>query len=421
MPSIRRRQFLKLAGSAAAFAAVPRALSAAIAPPRVVVVGAGFGGATAAKYLRLWGGDVDVTLVEPNAQHVSCILSNLVVTGALGMDRITLGYDSLRTARGVRVMQGLARAIDPAARTVEVDTGAGVSTLEWDHLVLAPGVDFLAPAGAWNPELTPHAWKAGAQTTLLRDQLQAMPDGGLVVLRIPKAPYRCPPGPYERACAIAEVLQRSKPRAKLLVLDGNPGITAEPATFERAFSELYGGLLEYHAGVSVSEIDSAAHTLATSVGPLAADVINFIPDHQAGAIVREAGLATDPTGRWAPVSPRSYATPAWPEVHVIGDSQATGQPKSGHMANAQAKVCADAIVRALQGLPADPQPVTSSACFSPVAPGLASWLHASFRYDPTSDSMARIAESFGEAEAWSAEHYEQMFEWADTLFGDSFR
>jgi NADH dehydrogenase FAD-containing subunit len=173
--------------------------------------------------------------------------------------------------------------------------------------------------------------------------------------------------------------------------------------------------------VSVSEIDSAARTLATSAGPLAADVINFIPDHRAGAIVREAGLATDPTGRWAPVSPRSYATPAWPEVHVIGDSQATGQPKSGHMANAQAKVCADAIVRALQGLPADPQPVTSSACFSPVAPGLASWLHASFRYDPASDSMARIAESFGEAEAWSAEHYEQMFEWADTLFGDSFR
>jgi NADPH-dependent 2,4-dienoyl-CoA reductase/sulfur reductase-like enzyme len=421
MPSMHRRQFLKLAGSAAAFAAVPRAISAAIAPPRVVVVGAGFGGATVARYLRLWGGSVDVTLIEPNAQHVSCILSNLVVTGALGMDRITLGYDALRAAHGVRVMQGAAVAVDPAARTVDVDTGAGISTLEWDHLVLAPGVDFLPPAGAWDPELTPHAWKAGPQTTLLRDQLGAMPDGGLVVLRIPKAPYRCPPGPYERACAIAEVLQRSKPGAKLVVLDGNPSIAAEPATFERAFTQLYGGLLEYHTNVTVSELDSASRTLQTSLGPLSADVVNFIPDHKAGAIVHAAGLATDPTGRWAPVSPLSYGTPSHPEIHVIGDSQATGQPKSGHMANAQAKVCADAILRAFQGLPPDPQPVTSSACFSPVARGLASWLHASFRYDVATSAMVRIPESFGEAEAWSAEHYEQMFEWADTLFGDSFR
>jgi NADH dehydrogenase FAD-containing subunit len=421
MRTLGRRDFLKLTGAAAAFSAVPRLVSAALAPPRVVVVGGGFGGATVAKYLRLWGGNVDVTLVDPARSHVACILSNGVVTGEYGLSRITIPYSDLAAKHGVRVMRARALEIDPAGRTVAVQANAVTTTLPYDHLVLAPGVSFLKPRGAYDANLTPHAWQAGAQTTLLRDQLAAMPAGGVFVLRIPPSPYRCPPGPYERACVVADYLKRNKPRAKIVVLDANSAIQAEPVNFGAAFSQLYAGVLEYHTSVSIQSLDSATRTLQTSLGPITGSVVNFIPDHRAGKLVLQAGLATDASRRWAPVDPLSYATPAQPAIHVIGDSQATGQPKSGHMANAQAKVCADAILRSFAGLPPDPQPATNSACYSPVSSTLAAWLTASFQYDPTSRAMARVPESFGEAPRWSSDNLEQMFEWADTLFADSFR
>jgi sulfide dehydrogenase [flavocytochrome c] flavoprotein chain len=417
MNAFSRRHFLKLLGAASAFAALPPAVRAATTPPRVVIIGGGFAGATLAKYLRLWGGNVDVTLVDPNASHTACILSNLVVTGAISMSRITLSYDSLRTKYGVRVLRDSALAVDPAGHSVSLASGA---TLPYDRLVLAPGIDFL-PIPGWDPNLVPHAWQAGPQTTLLKNQLAAMTAGRPFVLTVPKAPYRCPPGPYERACVVADYVKRKKPGSKVIVLDANASIVAEPHNFGNAFNQTYAGIIEYYTNVTVNQVDSANRMIYTSLGNFSAGVLNVIPDQRAGAIVTNAGLTTDPTGRWAPVSPLSYASTVHGDIHVIGDSQATGQPKSGHMASSQAKVCADAILRAFAGLTPDPAPTTNSACYSPITASTASWLTAAFQYDAASNSMKLVPAAFGEARAPSQDNYQEMFKWADNIFADSYK
>lgn len=402
--------------SAATAASLPLRVAAGTTAPRVIVIGGGFGGATVAKYLKLWGDNVDVTLVEPNANHISCILSNLVVTGAIGMDRITLSYDGLKT-RGVRVLQDRALHIDPVARRVSLASGV---TLDYDRLVLSPGIDFL-PVPGWDPNAIPHAWQAGPQTTLLKNQLAAMPSGGTFVMNIPKAPYRCPPGPYERACVVADYLVRKKPGSKIVVLDANGGILVEPHNFGLAFNETYRDVLEYHTNVTVTEADSATRTLYTSLGNFRGAVVNLLPNMQAGKIVRDTGLATEPTGRWAPVSALSYESASEAGIHVIGDSQATPQPKSGHMASSQAKVCADAILRSFAGIDPHPAPATNSACYSPISAKKASWLSANYQYDPGTRSMKLVSESFGEAKESSGDNYEEMFQWAANIFTDSFR
>jgi NADH dehydrogenase FAD-containing subunit len=418
MSTINRRQFLKfigIASAAAAAATLPLRVSAATTAPRVVIIGGGFGGATLAKYLKLWGDNVDVTLVEPNTTHISCILSNLVVTGALGMERITLQYDKLKN-RGIRVLQDFAVGIDPMSRAVKLASGA---TLPYDRLVLSPGIDFL-PIPGLDTIRIPHAWQAGQQTTLLRNQLAAMPSGGTFVMTIPKAPYRCPPGPYERACVVADYLKRKKPGSKIIVLDANAGILVEPHNFGIAFNETYRANLEYHTNITVNEVDSSTRTLYTSAGSFNASVLNVLPNQQAGWIVRNAGLATDATRRWAPIDPLSYESLSVPNIHVIGDSQATGQPKSGHMASSQAKVCADAILRSFAGLAPNPSPATNSACYSPISSSKASWLSANFQYDPNTRSMKLVSDSFGEAREANGDNYEDMFQWADNVFADSF-
>lgn len=417
--NMNRRDFLKLAGLATAGWSFPRSLSAAITPPRVVVIGGGFGGATAAKYIKRWGQNIDVTLVDRSTIHHACILSNLVVTGQIPMSRITLNYTTLIN-RGIRFVQGEALGIDAGARKVTLQTPTGSRVLEYDHLVLAPGVDFINPAGAYNADLTPHAWKAGPQTRLLKSQLAAMPAGGTVLQTIPKAPYRCPPGPYERACVIADYLKRTKPGSKIILLDANPGITAEPENFGAAFAS-YAGILEYRPNAQVVEVNSAARTVSTTQGIFKGEVVNLIPDHKAGQIVYAAGLVNDATSRWAHVDALTYGSTARPEIHIIGDSQATGQPKSGHMANSQAKVCADAIVRAFSGQAPDPAPTTNSACFSPISSTRASWLTVGFQYDPATRAMKRVDASFGEAKGPSTENFKDMFDWASCIFGDSFR
>lgn len=423
MTAFNRRQFLKLAGATSLVAAMPRSLSAATPlSNRVVIIGGGFAGATAAKYLKHWDNTIDVTLVEPNATHYACILSNLVITGAISMNRINLSYDGLRN-RGVKIVQALATAIDPVGSKVGLSNGA---TLDYEHLILAPGIDFINPnpAGAerlYDPNLTPHAWKAGPQTTLLKNQLAAMPDGGVFVMNVPKTPYRCPPGPYERACIVAAYLKRKKRRSKIIVLDANPDIVAEPHTFGTAFSQTYAGTLEYHANVGITQVNSSLKTIDTTIGALSADVLNMIPNQKAGQIVFDAGVVNDPTGRWATVDPLTYGSTVYENIYVIGDSQATAQPKSGHMANSQAKVCVDSIIRAFVGETPDPQPTTNSACFSPITETEASWLTAVYQYDPTTHSMKRVEDSFGEAAEPSSENYEHMSHWADNIFADSFR
>lgn len=415
---MNRRNFLQLAGLASASLALPRAVRANTTAPRVVIVGGGFAGATVAKYLRLWGGNIDVTLIDRNAFHYACILSNLVVTGQLPLDRVKLGYSDLQTKRGVNFHQGEVVAVNPDAREISAVVNGATHVFPYDHLVLAPGIEFIAPAGAWNPDLTPHAWKAGAQTLLLKQQLAAMPATGRFVMNIPKSPYRCPPGPYERACVVADYLKRRKPGARITVLDANATIQAEPATFDRAFRETYKGILTFVQGAEVSQVVSSERRIVTSKGTFTGSVLNFIPNQRAGDIVTQAGLVNDPSGRWALVNPLTYGSTARPEIHILGDSQGTGQPKSGHMANSQAKVCADAIIRAFNGEDPDPAPTTSSACFSPITSTKASWLSASFQFDPTTASMKRV--DLGEAHEPTSDGFQQMYQWADNIFADSF-
>jgi NADPH-dependent 2,4-dienoyl-CoA reductase/sulfur reductase-like enzyme len=418
--AMTRRNFLGVAGAVALSTGGMAPLSSMAASKRVVVVGGGFGGATVAKYLSLWGPDVDVTLVEPNQLHYSCILSNGVVTGDYDMKRIALRYGRLKDHYGVRMIHGSATTVDPVNRTMTVDTGGGNLELAYDKLVLSPGVDFIEPDGSYDANETPHAWKAGAQTLKLKRKLRGMSDGGVFVIRIPRAPYRCPPGPYERACVVSDYLQRHKPRSKVIVLDENPRIMAEARTFGDAFNGRYADILEYHTEVSVSEVHSAAGNLVTSIGDITGDVVNFIPDHKAGGFLHDNGLVDDQAGRWVRINPLNYAALAQPDIHVIGDSQATGQPKSGHMANAQAKVCADAILREFAGEQPNPQPSTASACFSPITRDTAGWLTAVFQYDLASGAMKLVPESFAEADRVTKDNYEEMFAWADNLFADSF-
>jgi len=433
MKSLNRRDFLKLFGAASAMSLLPRTVSAQTVAPRVVVIGGGFGGATVAKYLRMWGGNVQVTLVDPNAAHISCVLSNLVVTGALSMTRITLGYSSLATNHGVEILQGTALAVDPAGGKVTVGTASGNVDLEYDHLVLAPGIDFAPAPGLWDPNLTPHAWKAGPQTTLLKNQLAAMRNRETFVMTVPKSPYRCPPGPYERACVVADYLKRKRRTgAKVIVLDANASIQAEPEAFTQAFNVTHKGWIEYVPNAVVQSVNSSTRSIVTSARTVNnARVLNYIPNQKAGGIA--ASLGVNSSG-FVSVNPLTYAIGNYPDIHVIGDSCAVpatdgkAVPKSAHMANAEAKICADAILRALRGEAPDENIATSSACYSPITSKTASWLSTNFVYGDIYDAVGNVKGKgmhrvdIGEAPAdqVGGDSYEDMFTWADSLFSDCF-
>ncbi len=381
----------------------------------VVVVGGGMGGATVAKFLRLWGGqNLRVTLIERNPSYTSNILSNLVLNGQRTLSSLAYDYARLRDNYGVNVIQGEVMGIDPVARKVSLGDG---STQTYDRLVLAPGLEFDLMPGLTDYQTIPHAWQAGPQTALLAQQLAAMPAGGTFVMTIPAAPFRCPPGPYERACVVADYLKRNKPGAKVIVLDANPGIAAERASFETAFNTLHAGVIEYHAAATIDSIDPVTRLVQTNLGSIAASVLNPIPPQRAPRLVQDAGLV-NVNGRWAGVDVLSYESTAHPGVHVIGDASATTQPKAGHIANAEAKVCADAIVRMLAGQAPDPAPVTNSACYSPITATTASWLTAIYHYDPASRTMKPYVT--GEAASITSGNYEDMFPWFNNLMADSF-
>ena len=337
---------------------------------KVVVVGGGFAGATAARALAAAGHQV--TMIEAEAQYLSCPFSNPVVAGLRELDQQRFNWDRVAAA-GVKLVQARASGVDGAARRVLLDGGA----IEYDRLVLAPGVDMrlgndpgaLPGYDQAAAAQMPHAWKAGPQTLLLRDQLRAMPDGGTVVMAIPANPYRCPPGPYERASLIAWYLKTNKPRSKLLVLDAKDGFSKQKL-FQQAWAAMYPGLLEWVSlsdGGKVAQVDPAAMTLSTDFGDHKADVANVIPPQRASAIAQAAGVA-DRTG-WCPVDPVSFESKLVPGIHVIGDAAVMGaMPKSAFAANAQAKVCAQAITALLaERIP--PEPRLINTCYSLVAPG----------------------------------------------------
>ncbi len=386
---------------------------------RVIVIGGGMAGATAAKYLRMWGDQLDITLIDRSATYTSCILSNLVVTGQRSLGSLQFNYAALQNKYAVKFVQSDVLGLDPVKKSVRLANG---STLSADRIVLAPGVEFdvipgLESAAAQN--LVPHAWKAGSQTLTLRDRLRALPAGGVVVLTIPKAPYRCPPGPYERACIFADYLKKNKPGSRIIVLDANPGIQAEQATFSNAFNFTHAGVLEYRNNVEVLSIDATAGIVRTNIGNVNAQLINAIPPHRAGAIIAASGL-NNSAGRWAGVNVLSYESTAAPGIHVIGDSSATTQPKAGHIANQEAKVCADAIANLFAGRTIDPAPSTNSACYSTITMREASWLTAVFAYDSATKTMKPVPGAVGEAGTGTQDDFEDMLKWFSALMGDTF-
>ncbi len=413
--TLTRRQFLQGVGVVTAAGSFPAIIKAASTRPQIVVVGGGFAGATAAKYLRHWSTAVDVTLVEPNASYYSCIMSNLVLNNQLNLSQITFNYTTLTQKYGVKVVNDWVDSINAPNQTVQLRNG---TTLAYDRLIIAPGVKFLDVPGLDSTKV-PHAWKAGVQTQLLQQQLAAMPAGGTFVMTIPAAPYRCPPGPYERACVVADYLKRNKPGSKVTVLDANAAIVAEKAIFEAAFTNTYGDMLQYVPNATLQSVDSDQKIAYTSAGTYKADVLNVIPAQSAGDILHTAGLV-NVGSKWAGVNPLSYESTVSPNIHIIGDSQATAQPKAGHIANAEAKVCADAILRLLAGGQPYGLPMTNSACYSPITATTASWLSAVFAYDQASGTMQVVTASNGGAAAPSTKNYSRMFDWANNLFADTF-
>ena len=285
--------------------------------------------------------------------------------------------------------------------------------------MIAPGVDFDIIPGletAAAQAKVPHAWKAGPQTTALRNMITAMPSGGVFVMTIPAKPYRCPPGPYERACVVADWLKRNRPGSKVIVLDANPEIIAEKHSFEEGFA-LNG--VTYVPNVIINNVDASTLTVNTNQGNFRGNVLNVIPPHRAGKVITANGLA-DAGGKWTSVDVLSYEAKVAPGIHVIGDASATTQPKAGHIANQEAKVCADAILRMFSGRAVDPAPVTNSACYSPITFETASWLTVTFAYDPVSQTMKAVPASAGEASARSKDNFEEMNKWFTALMGDTF-
>ena len=390
--------------------------------PHVLVVGGGMGGATLSKYLRMWsGGEIAVSLVDRDAAYTTCMLSSLVLTGQRTLSAGTVSRAVLSSGYGVKLVTGAVTGIDAANHQVTLADG---TTLRGDRLVLAPGLEFDRLPGLESNaafDANPHAWVAGPQTTALAAQLRAMRAGGTFVLTIPPVPYRCPPGPYERASLVADWLKRNKPGNKVIVLDANPAIVAERASFTRAFTVTHAGVIDYVPNAVVQSIDAPSKTVHTTLGSFRADVLNPIPPQRAPKLLADAGLVNF-AGRWAGVNVLNYeSTVAVASgVHVIGDACGTTQPKSGHIANQEAKVCADAIIRALRGSPPDQGPMTSSACFSTITMSTASWLHASFVYDPGTKTMQIVPASAAEAASADGDNFKDMLKWFDGIMKDSF-
>jgi sulfide dehydrogenase [flavocytochrome c] flavoprotein chain len=391
---------------------------------RVLVVGGGFGGATAAKYLRLFSdGKVDVTLVEPNTSFVSCPMSNLVLGGQRQLADITTPYTGLSGKHGVRVRQDRVLAIDPVKKTATLASGGAIA---YDKLVLAPGVDMvwdsvqgLKEANASGQIL--QAWKAGPETAALRRQLEAMRDGGTYAIVIPEAPYRCPPGPYERASVIAAYFKRAKPRSKVLIVDGNPDVTSKGPLFKKAWAELYPGMVEYRAQHKAVAVDARSNTVKFEIqDDLKADVLNVLPTMRAGELAVATGLA-NANARWCHVDFLNFQSTVAKDIHVIGDSiqVAAGMPKSGHMANSHAKVTAAAIVAELTGQPVNPHPMLTNVCMSFVDDSHVIHVASVHEFVPTQKTFRTIGGSGGVSDVRSDLEGRYAQAWARNIWADA--
>jgi NADPH-dependent 2,4-dienoyl-CoA reductase/sulfur reductase-like enzyme len=391
---------------------------------KVVVVGGGFGGATAAKYVRMWSDyGIDVTLVEPNASFISCPMSNLVLGGSKTMEFLTTPYDNLVKRHGVKLVRDMVSSIDATQRKVKL---AGGGELPYDRLIVSPGIDFMwetlpGMKSAAAQEQVLHAWKAGAQTVALRKQLEAMPDGGVYALAIPLAPYRCPPGPYERACQVAHYFSKAKPKSKVLILDANDDVTSKGPLFKKAWAERYKGIVEYRPKHALADVDVAGKTLKFEFNDdIKADVLNVLPNMRAGAIAVQSGLATA-NKRWCEVDFLTHEAKAAPNIHIIGDSiqVAPLMPKSGHMANQHAKVCAAAVVALLGNQPVNDLPIYNNTCYSFVSDEDVVHVSSVHRYDAEKKTMLTVAGSGGVSAAANELEGRVALSWARNIWADS--
>ncbi|OIQ77001.1 sulfide dehydrogenase [flavocytochrome c] flavoprotein chain precursor [mine drainage metagenome] len=426
-----RRKFLAGAATVGAIGLAP-ALSGCASTARsaagkgkVVIVGAGYGGSTAAKYIREWSNNgISVTVIEPGDAFISCPISNLVIAGAKSMQDITTSYDNLRQRHGVTWVKSTVEGIDPAGHTVKLANG---DTLGYDKLVLSPGIDLMFDQvkgllAARDEGKILQSMKAGPETMALRRQIEALPDGGVFALTVPLAPYRCPPGPYERATLVAAYFKQHKPRSKVLIFDSNDKVQSKEPLFKKAWAEQYKGMVEYIPDHKVVGVNTARMELEFEVNdPVKADVLNVIPPQRAGIIAQRTGLA-NMNARWCGVDYMTFESAVHKDIHVLGDSIQLSplMPKSGHMANQHAKVAAAAIIAMLYDQPVNPHPVVMNTCYSMVNFKEAIHVATVHQYDAEKKTFLTVPGSGGisagpsEIEATYADAWAHNI-WRDTL------
>jgi NADPH-dependent 2,4-dienoyl-CoA reductase/sulfur reductase-like enzyme len=415
-----RRDFLKLSGATAALAAAGCATMGGT-KARVVVIGGGYGGATAAKYIRLWDPAIEVVMVERANIFTSCPISNLVLGGSKTMEDIRHSYDGLRR-HGVQVVNDEATAVDGAKKVVKLERGG---ELKYDRLIVSPGIDFMFNeiAGyedAMKANRVLHAWKAGAQTIALQKQLAGMKDGGVFVLSVPLAPYRCPPGPYERASQVASYLKKNKPRSKVLILDANPDVTSKGPLFKKAWAELYPGMIEFRGNSKAVGVDAKTGTVKLEVEDVRGDVLNVVPPHRAGDIAMKAGLITA-NNRWCGVDWRTMESTAVKGVHVLGDATLSAplMPKSGSMANQHAKICASAVVALINGQQPNPGPKIVNTCYSFVSDTEVIHVASVHTWDEKDKTLKTVPGSGGVSAARNELEGKYGWAWAQNIWQDA--
>jgi len=427
--AINRRDFLKTSLGAAGLATTAGLAGCATvqtgsAGPKVVVVGAGFGGATFSRYLKMWAPTTQVTLIEPNAQFVSCPFSNTVLAGINKMDDITLPYDNLKQTVD-KFVPDTVTAIDTTKQTV---TTAGGHTFAYDKLVLAGGIELLFDKvqgyDAEAQKTVMHAWKAGPQTATLRKQLEAMPDGGTFVMSVPMAPYRCPPGPYERACMVASYFKQAKPKSKIIILDGNPDIASKKGLFVAAWTKHFGygtgnSMIDFRANNQPRAVDAGKMMVSTEFEDVKGDVINLVPPMRAASVCGLAGVRDGSSGSWCTIDYRTFESKVVKNVHILGDSALTNFPKSGSVANNTGKMCAYALSEQFAGRQADPAPVVTNTCYSGTGMGTAFHVATVFRWDEAKQSMVPPKDANGVSGAESEIEMAYMESWAKNVWADT--
>jgi sulfide dehydrogenase [flavocytochrome c] flavoprotein chain len=416
-----RRSFIKTAGiGATSLLLSSNGFARGKKPPigHVVVIGGGYAGATAAKYIRMWSANsIAVTVIEKQSQFVSCPLSNLVLGGTKSINDLTFGYDALQSNYGINWVHDEVTTINTASKKVSIKQGV----IAYDRLIVATGVDFVYDelpnlTSADAQKVIPHAWKAGWQTVNLRQQLSDMADGGVFVLTVPKIPYRCPPGPYERVCQVASYFKTHKPKSKIIVLDANPDIVSKKGLFLKVWESEYKDMIDYRPNNIITAVDVANKVVTTEFEQVKADVLNIIPPQRAGKPAQIAEL-TEPDYPWCEVSFITYESTRVPNVHVIGDSVAAGLPKSAHMATSQARVCASAIVEIMHGRSPDPAPVFANTCYSFVDGKRAMHVANVYRYDADKKIMVS-ADGGGVSAKPSEQEGKYAHAWATNIWSD---